>query len=169
MKKWFWVFSAVLVAGVFAIYGQTGWFEQLSYDDEGYTATCRFVKDGLSIVNVLESFKDLTWGGIYMPITYTSYMTVISLFGPAHGPQHLVSVLFHAVNAVLFFAFLLRLIAVRPIVQSNNPNSRTIFICFLAAALWAWHPLRVESVAWIASVRAHGSNSLPLLPPAGRA
>ena len=151
MKKWFWVFSAVLVAGVFAIYGQTGWFEQLSYDDEGYTATCRFVKDGLSIVNVLESFKDLTWGGIYMPITYTSYMTVISLFGPAHGPQHLVSVLFHAVNAVLFFAFLLRLIAVRPIVQSNNPNNRTIFICFLAAALWAWHPLRVESVAWIAS------------------
>ena len=151
MKKWFWIFSAVLVAGVLAIYGQTGGFEQLSYDDEGYTVTCRFVKDGLSFANVLESFKDLTWGGIYMPITYTTYMAVISLFGPAHGAQHLVSVLFHALNAVLFFAFLLRLLAQRSIEQSEQSNNRTIFICFLAAALWAWHPLRVESVAWIAS------------------
>ena len=151
MKKWFWILSTVLVAGVLAIYGQTAGFEQLSYDDDGYTVTCRFVKDGLSFANVLESFRDFTWGGIYMPITYISYMAVISVFGPAHGPQHLVSVFFHALNAVLFFAFLLRLLALRPIEQSEQSNNRTIFICFLAAALWAWHPLRVESVAWIAS------------------
>lgn len=154
MKKWFWIFSAALVAGVLAIYGQTGWFEQLSYDDEGYTVTCRFVKDGLSFANVLESFKDLTWGGIYMPITYISYMAVISLFGPAHGPQHLVSVLFHAINAVLFFAFLLRLSSPDDKKTSTPPfliPPSSFLICFLAAALWAWHPLRVESVAWIAS------------------
>ena len=149
MKKWFWIFSAALVVGVLAIYGQTGWFEQLSYDDEGYTVTCRFVKDGLSLANVLESFKDLTWGGIYMPITYISYMAVISLFGPAHGPQHLVSVLFHAINAVLFFAFLLRLSS--PDDKKRVRRHSSFLICFLAAALWAWHPLRVESVAWIAS------------------
>lgn len=156
MKKWFWIFSAVLVAGVLAIYGQTGGFEQLSYDDEGYTVTCRFVKDGLSFANVLESFTDLTWGGIYMPITYTSYMAVISLFGPVHGPQHLVSVLFHALNAVLFFAFLLRLEDARRETgdggrETGDVRRGALIVAFLAAALWAWHPLRVESVAWIAS------------------
>ena len=156
MKKWFWIFSAVLVAGVLAIYGQTGGFEQLSYDDEGYTVTCRFVKDGLSFANVLESFKDLTWGGIYMPITYTSYMAVISLFGKVHGPQHLVSVLFHAINAVLFFAFLLRLEDARRETgdggrETGDGRRGALIVAFLAAALWAWHPLRVESVAWIAS------------------
>ena len=156
MKKWFWIFSAVLVAGVFAIYGQTGGFEQLSYDDEGYTILCRFVKDGLSFANVLESFKDLTWGGIYMPITYTSYMAVITLFGKVHGPQHLVSVLFHALNAVLFFAFLLRLGDERCETEGGGRETGDVrrgalIVAFLAAALWAWHPLRVESVAWIAS------------------
>ena len=148
-KRLFWIFSAVLVVGVALIYGQTGCFEQLSYDDDGYTLNCRFVKDGLSVDNVLTSFKDLTWGGIYMPITYSSYMAVISAFGPSHGAQHLVSAFFHAINAVLFFLFLLRLAGWGR--EPGDERRVALPIVFFAAALWAWHPLRVESVAWIAS------------------
>jgi tetratricopeptide (TPR) repeat protein len=59
------------------------------------------------------------------------------LFDLNPGPQHLVNVMFHAANTVLLFVLLLRL-------------TRALWPAALAAALFAWHPLHVESVAWIA-------------------
>ena len=149
MKKTFWLLALALVVAQLCIYGQTGAFEHLSYDDDGYTVGCRFVRDGFSLANLIAAFKDVTWGGIYMPITYASYMVTISLFGPDMGAQHVVSVLFHCLNSVLFFVFLLDLSA-RRVSQGRLENS-DIVLCFFGAAIWAVHPLRVESVAWIAS------------------
>lgn len=146
MRKFFWLFAAVLLAVVVGVYAQTGVFEQLSYDDDGYTVGCQFVRGGLSAANVLEAFRNVTWGGIYMPVTYASYMATISVFGQSTGAQHLVSVAIHCLNALLFFAFLADLYSRRA------PLSRSaLALCFFGAALWAVHPLRVESVAWIAS------------------
>ena len=149
MKKNFWLFAALLVAAVLCVYAQTGVFEQLSYDDDGYTIGCRFVRDGFSLANLLTAFGDVTWGGIYMPVTYASYMATISLFGAGTGAQHIVSVAFHCLNAVLFFAFLVDVSSRR---ERHAPLAGpTLVLCFFGAALWALHPLRVESVAWIAS------------------
>ena len=174
-NKRFWACAAALVAGIALIYGQTGGFEQLAYDDEGYTVDCPFVRDGLSVGNILAAFGNLTWGGIYMPLTYASYMAVISAFGPSHGAQHLVSAFFHAVDAVLFLALLLRLAGWscarrerderdwdRQDADGRGKRDKNdkrngkegwgvLAAAFFAAALWAWHPQRVESVAWIAS------------------
>ena len=149
MKKTFWLFAALLVAAVLCVYAQTCVFEQLSYDDDGYTVGCRFVRDGFSFVNLLSAFKDVTWGGIYMPVTYASYMATISLFGSGTGAQHMVSVVFHCLNAVLFFAFLVDVSSRKE--PLGHLAGSTLTLCFFGAALWALHPLRVESVAWIAS------------------
>jgi tetratricopeptide (TPR) repeat protein len=63
-------------------------------------------------------------------------MTDCTLFGPNAGAMHLVNVLFHAVNAALLFILLWRL-------------TQKIWPSAFVAALFAWHPLHVESVAWI--------------------
>ena len=142
--------AAVLVLGVCAIYAQTAWFTILACDDVCYTFMCPFVEGGLTWENVKTAFVgEFCWGGIWMPITSVTYMAVISLFGQAAGPQHLVGVAFHALNAVLFFALLLRLGDAGR--GTGDARRGALLVAFLAAALWAWHPLRVESVAWIAS------------------
>jgi tetratricopeptide (TPR) repeat protein len=107
----------------------------LNYDDQDYVT-------GNSMVQ-----KGLTWAGIkwafttghasnWHPITWLSHMTDCELFGLNPGGHHLVNVLFHAANAALLFILLLRL-------------TGALWPCAFIAALFAWHPLHVESVAWI--------------------
>jgi Flp pilus assembly protein TadD len=64
-------------------------------------------------------------------------MLDVQLFGLNPGPHHLVNVLFHAVNTVLLFLLLLRM---------TGAHWQSVFV----AALFALHPLHVESVAWVA-------------------
>ena len=144
--------ALALVSVTAAVYMQTREFEFLSYDDEGYTVSCPFVKGGLSAANVAASFRDPAWGGIWMPVTYASYMATISLFGQAPGPQHVVSAVFHCIDAVLLLLFLASLrSACLPRREDRTPHPGSAIAVFAAAALWAWHPLRAESVAWVAS------------------
>src|SRR5205823_6369449 len=73
----------------------------------------------------------------YHPITWLSHMLDNQLFGPAPGPQHLVNLLFHALNSVLVFLVFQRM------------TGHTWASAFLGA-MFALHPEHVESVAWIA-------------------
>ena len=113
----------------------------LNLDDWGYTAGCAFVRGGLSLANVRTAFADLGHGGIWMPLTYLSYMADFSLFGGGWAVHHAVNAVLHAANAVLVLLFLRALLGarVRP------------WVCAAAALLWAVHPMRVEAVTWIAS------------------
>src|SRR5208282_2638621 len=70
-------------------------------------------------------------------ITWMSHMVDCQLTGLNPGVPHCENILFHAANAVLLFVLLLRL-------------TDLIWPSAYAAALFAWHPLHVESVAWIA-------------------
>lgn len=143
--------SLALVAGVALVYGQTAHFSLLACDDPSYTTLCPFVKDGISRANVTTAFfGDFCWGGIYMPLVSLTYMLDFTLFGGSPSAMHIVSIVFHALNAVLFFWMLLRLLRAcspRPVFGYGTDAA----LCFFAAALWALHPLRVESVAWVAS------------------
>ncbi len=73
----------------------------------------------------------------WMPITWLSHMLDARLFGSATGPQHVTNVIFHAINSLLLFGLLCRL------TDEWKPSA-------FVAALFAVHPLHVESVAWIA-------------------
>ena len=106
------------------------------YDDPEYVTDNRTVQAGLTFAGVkwaFDGFHSSNWH----PLTWLSHMADNEWFGLDPGPQHLLNVLFHAANAVLLFALLIRM------------TGRTWPGAFVAG-LFAWHPLHVESVAWIA-------------------
>ncbi|HEV2434659.1 MAG TPA: tetratricopeptide repeat protein [Verrucomicrobiae bacterium] len=105
------------------------------YDDDQYVTENLVVQNGLTWAGLHWAFT--TWDtGNWHPLTWLSHMLDCELFGLNGGAQHFVNVLFHAANAVLLLSWLRRLTG-RP-----WPSA-------FVAALFAWHPLHVESVAWI--------------------
>ena len=130
-------FIAVLLALVtLAIYMPVLHDGFVNYDDEDYVANNRIVKNGLTLAGIrwaFTSFHAANWH----PLTWLSHMMDCELFGLNPGAHHFVNVLFHAANAALLFVLLLRL-------------TSALWPSTFVAALFAWHPLHVESVAWIA-------------------
>lgn len=123
----------LLVALVAAVFWQTGSFEILNFDDDQYI-------DGLVL-------QGLTWTGFvrawteghvgqWHPLTTLSFMLDAQLFGRWWGGYHLHNALLHAAAASVLFAALTRL---------TGSMSRSL----VAAGIFAIHPLRAESVAWI--------------------
>jgi hypothetical protein len=106
------------------------------FDDCDYVTGNRVVQNGLTWAGVKWAFTT-GYASNWHPITWLSHMLDCELFGLNAGAQHYVNVLFHATNAVLLFLLLLRL-------------TRELWPSLFVAALFAWHPLHVESVAWIA-------------------
>jgi len=108
----------------------------LGCDDSTYVTDNSVVLEGLT-------WHGLSWAlvtphaGLWHPLTWWSHLGDVQLFGLRPWGHHLTSVLFHAINAGLCF------LAFRSLTGA-------LWRSFLLAALWAWHPLRVESVAWIA-------------------
>ena len=118
----------------------------LSLDDWGYVYGCPFVKDGLSLRNVKAAFATLGHGGIWMPLTYVTYMADISFFGAGWRSHHVVCALLHAVNAAVAFRLLLMLL------RRIAPGTRRAALwCAAAVLAWAFSPARAESYAWVAS------------------
>jgi len=125
-----------LVALVVAVYAQAGGFGFTLIDDDRYVTYNPHVLGGLTWAGVrwaFTSFDALNWH----PLTWLSHMLDVTLFGLHAGAHHLVSVAFHAASAVLLHGFLVR---------TTGARWRSAFV----AALFAVHPLHVESVAWIA-------------------
>ena len=147
----------LLIVAILFFYVQTGSFEFLRLDDHDYTFRCAFVKDGLSLSNVVEAFTNPRHAAIWMPVTHISYMADISLFGPGMGPHHLVNVFIHTLNALLVYLLIFSLLKGRFEEQDTWGMStgwgwsfRQILPLLLATAFWALHPQRAEAVAWIA-------------------
>jgi protein O-mannosyl-transferase len=108
----------------------------VGYDDPVYVTGNGHVQQGLSWKNVEWAFT-ASEGGNWHPLTWLSHMMDCQLFGLSPWGHHFVSVLLHGLNAVLAFLVLLSL-------------TGATWRSFIVAALFALHPLRVESVAWIA-------------------
>ena len=119
-----------------AIYLPAGQHGFSIFDDNDYVSENAVVQSGLTWSGVRWAFTTGQTGN-WIPLTWISHMAVCQLFGLKPGAHHLVNVLFHAANAVLLLVLLLRL-------------TNALWPSAIAAALFAWHPLHVESVAWIA-------------------
>jgi len=131
-----WLLAVAVGAATLLLYAPVSRFEFIRYDDPNYVALHPLVSQGLGWANVrwaLTAFEVGNWH----PLTLISHMTDVSLFGMRAGAHHVVSAILHAVNAALLFFVL------------NAATGRRM-PSLLAAALFAVHPLNVESVAWIA-------------------
>jgi len=106
------------------------------YDDGDYISQNRMVQNGLTWAGLKWAFTTF-WASNWHPLTWLSHMADCQWFGLDAGAHHLINVLFHAGNSVLLFLLLCRL-------------TGTTWVAAMVAALFAWHPLRVESVAWAA-------------------
>jgi tetratricopeptide (TPR) repeat protein len=125
-----------LAIGCFVIYGQTVGFNFISIDDSGYVYENAVVTKGLSwdaIKWAFTTFSQANWH----PLTWLSYLTDTTLFGAKPGSYHLINIIFHAANSVLLYIVL------------KNLTGAT-WRSALVSAIFAFHPVHVESVAWIA-------------------
>ncbi len=127
--------AATLVLATLVVYAPVRDFGFVNFDDPGYVAAKPEVQRGLDRTSALWALTT-TDRASWSPVTWLSYLLDVELFGVDAGAMHVVSVLLHAVVALLLFALVRRLGAA--------PATS-----FLGAALFALHPLRVESVAWI--------------------
>lgn len=132
-------------AAVFALFARAAVFSYIGLDDAAYTFRNPFVAGGLSSANLREAFTNLCHGGIWMPVTYFSYMVDASLCKaigmPVIGWMHVINILLHVVNFLLLCRF-------AAMIQGEGDR----YVAVLVASLfWALHPLRAEPVAWIAA------------------
>jgi tetratricopeptide (TPR) repeat protein len=125
----------VLIAGVLAIYGQTLGFDFVVFDDDKYVTGNPVVQRGLSRDGLGWAFANSAVSA-WHPLTWYSHMLDAQLFGEWAGGHHATSVLLHALASALLFA------ALRSLTGATWRSAAV-------AALFAWHPLRVESVAWV--------------------
>jgi Tfp pilus assembly protein PilF len=130
------VLCLTLAAITFAVFGQTAGFGFIAYDDNIYVYYNKKVAGGLSLKGLAWVFTH-PYFNLYHPLTLLSLMGDYQLHGLHAGGYHFTNVLLHTASVILLFLVLR---------QMTGALWRSAFV----AAVFAIHPLRVESVAWVA-------------------
>jgi tetratricopeptide (TPR) repeat protein len=142
----------LLAAIVWAVFGQTLGHQFINYDDPLYVLENPHVNAGLSWRSVGWAFTHVHSQN-WHPLTTISHMLDSQFFGLNAGWHHFTNVLLHFLAAILLFLALERMTPgpSSPRFESVRPADRTgdIWPSAFVAAIFAVHPLRVESVAWI--------------------
>ncbi len=118
-----------------ALYWPATRYSFVALDDDQYVYDNPWVTHGLDKATFKWAWTS-TYAANWHPLTWLSHLVDTSIYGPSSSGPHFTNVILHACNALLLFLVLLRLTG------AQWPS-------WLAAALFAWHPLRVESVAWV--------------------
>ena len=109
----------------------------VNYDDPAYVTENPHVQAGVTRAGISWAFGELHGEETYWhPLTWVSHMVDCQVFGLKPAGHHLVNLWFHMLNAVLVFLIFGRL-------------TGAFWRCAVLAALFALHPLQVESVAWV--------------------
>jgi tetratricopeptide (TPR) repeat protein len=130
------VVCVLLVLAITVVFGQTFNFDFINYDDEIYVYDNPHVTAGVTAEGVAWAFSSrhsCNWH----PLTWLSHMIDCELYSLHAGGHHLTNVVLHAVTAILLFLVLWRM-------------TFSLWPSAFVAAVFAIHPLRVESVAWVA-------------------
>ena len=125
-----------LVAVTWAVFGQTLAHDFVNFDDHVYVYENPLVIRGLSTEGIIGAFTH-THARNWHPLTTLSHMLDCQLYGLKAGGHHLTNVILHTISVLLLFLVLK---------QMTGAFWQSAFV----AALFAIHPLHVESVAWIA-------------------
>ena len=111
----------------------------INFDDNMYVYENAYVQSGLNWNSIRQAFSSelVKKSGNWHPLTWLSLMLDYQIFGLNPSGYHLINLLFHVMNTILLFLILRRM-------------TKTLWPSAFVAALFAIHPLHVESVAWIA-------------------
>ena len=136
-SRWWVVAICIALAGItWSVFGQTLRHDFINYDDDLYVYENPNIVSGLTRPAILWAFTH-AHAGTWHPLTSLSHMLDCQVYGLNAGGHHFTNVLLHTLAVVLLFLFLQ---------QVTGAPWRSAFV----AAVFAVHPLRVESVAWIA-------------------
>lgn len=128
--------SLALALVTFLLFSRAVDYGFIDYDDDSYVANNPHVQSGLKLDNVVWAFTT-GYGGMWQPLTWCTYLIDAEVGGPAPRAYRLTNIALHVANALLLFAAL---------ASMTSSLWRSAFV----AALFALHPLRVQSVVWIA-------------------
>ena len=143
------VIALALIAVTLTAYYPIRHGDFINYDDLAYVYNNQRVRQGLTAGNVAWAFKttDLT---NWHPLTWLSHMTDVQLFDMNPAGHHATSFLLHLINVLLLFRVLCRM-------------SGSVWRSAFVGAVFAVHPLNVESVAWVSERKNVLSTSFALL------
>jgi cytochrome c-type biogenesis protein CcmH/NrfG len=128
--------GALICMATVLAYGNVIHNDFVSYDDVRYLFENNHVRSGLSVDGILWALT-ATYDGNWFPLTWISHMADMSMFGPSPLGHHLVSLGLHILNSLLLMWILVR-------------TTGYLWRGAIVAALFALHPLHVESVVWAA-------------------
>jgi tetratricopeptide (TPR) repeat protein len=131
-----WLAAALLMLATIVIYWPATRCDFINFDDPENVTANLHVQGGLSWVGVKWAFYNTEQAAYWAPLLWLSHELACQLFGLHAWGHHLINVLLHAANTALVFLLFQRL-------------TRATWRSLLLAALFGWHPLRVESVAWV--------------------
>lgn len=125
----------LILASTAAVYSRVVQCGYVSYDDAVYVIENDHIKTGFSAESIRWAITTNTDGN-WFPLTWLSYMLDVAVAGSSPATFHVSNLLYHLVNSALLFAAL-------------HLTTGRIYRCAVVTALFALHPLHVESVAWI--------------------
>jgi protein O-mannosyl-transferase len=144
-----WLIATLLVLATIALYWPVTGYDFINVDDPDYVAANPHVLGGLTWENICWAFTSQGIG-LWHPLTWISHMLDCECFGLRPGLHHLTSLLIHAANTALLFVVL-------------RTMTGALWRSAAVAALFALHPLHVESVAWVAERKDVLSTTFALL------
>ncbi len=118
------------------VFGQTIRHEFINFDDDVYVYHNPSLAGGLTVGGITWAFTT-TYANFWHPMTWMSYLLDFQLYGLKPWGYHLTNVLLHAATAIILLLILWRM-------------TRNLWASAFVAAVFAIHPLHVESVAWVA-------------------
>ena len=125
-----------LILATLSVYWQVRDYAFVNFDDNAYIYENPYVRAGLTRESIAWAFT-AAHSSNWHPLTWLSHMLDVQLYGLNPGQHHLTNVLLHILNTLLLFFLLRRM-------------TRALWPSSFVAALFALHPLHVESVAWVA-------------------
>lgn len=135
-KKYIYLIVIFLIVASFIVYGRILGNGFINFDDTRYITENNNIKSGINPESIQWAFTSVVSGN-WHPLTMISHILDWSLFGENASGHHLINLLLHIGSVLFLFLFL-------------NRTTKNLWPSAFAAAFFALHPLRVESVAWAA-------------------
>lgn len=131
-----WLIAGILFSVTFLVYSPALTADFVNYDDPVYVTANANLHEGFTLDTIIWAFSERRRSSHWHPLTWISLALDFELFGFKAWGYHLINVVLHSANAILVFAVF------------RLATGRT-WSSVVVAALFAWHPLNVEPVAWV--------------------